>query len=390
MNRVLARIAPPPATMPRRLLLLVTDLQRGGTPTVVRELATRLRTPDQHVEVACLAPPGPVAAEIGAAGIAVTSFGATRPTQLPAVVRRLRRLVRDRQIDTVFSFLVHANATAALASRRLRGVRFLQAIQTVQYRPRWHWWVQRWASRYAEKVVCPSSAVAEVARTRCRVPDGKVVVIPNAVDPDDYPRVEVFTGPTVRVGFLGRLDPVKHVNLFVDNMGWTDPGYTGHIFGDGPERGKIERQIARSADFDPLFDVRHRVFLRGPVDRPQEALSQMDVMMFPSLGEGFGLVLIEAMASGVPVVAWNVGGVSDVIEDEVNGFAVEFGSAQHPYRDLAPRVREIANDPALRQRFIDNGLRTVREKFSWPVVLPRYRELIGPGGSIRADTEPRP
>src|SRR4051812_48473594 len=107
--------------MPRRILLLITDLQIGGTPTVVRELATRLNDPagGVHVEVACLSKWGPVADQIRDAGVTVTALDATRSSQLPAVVGRLRRLVREHSIDTVFSFLFHANAVAALASRRL-------------------------------------------------------------------------------------------------------------------------------------------------------------------------------------------------------------------------------------------------------------------------------
>ena len=126
--------------MPRRILLFVTDLEIGGTPTVVRELATRLNDPPHvEIEVACLKGWGPVAGQIRDAGIPVTAFGVTSPLQLPRAVRQLRALVRERSIDTVFSFLVHANVVAGLASRHLDGVRVLQSIQTIQIKPRWHW-----------------------------------------------------------------------------------------------------------------------------------------------------------------------------------------------------------------------------------------------------------
>src|SRR5437868_7944563 len=136
--------------MPRRILLLITDLEIGGTPTVVRELAIRLRREtDAHVEVACLSKWGPVADQLRDAGVAVTAFGAMRVWRLPSVVRQLRTLVREKSIDTVFSFLIHANTVAALASRRLEGVRFFQSIQTTQPNPRWHWCVQRWVQSCA-------------------------------------------------------------------------------------------------------------------------------------------------------------------------------------------------------------------------------------------------
>src|SRR5690554_2355628 len=115
----------------RRILLLITDLRIGGTPTVVRELSIRLaQLPDVQVEVACLTPWGPVADQIAAAGVRVTALDADDLYDLPAVVARLVRLVTDRDIDTVFSFLIHANTVAAGASRFLEGVRFLQSIQT--------------------------------------------------------------------------------------------------------------------------------------------------------------------------------------------------------------------------------------------------------------------
>jgi len=117
----------------RRILLLITDLEIGGTPTVVRELATRLHDPATgvHVEVACLAKWGPVADLIKAAGVTVTALNARGSRELFRTTSRLRELAREHRIDTVFSFLVHANFIAARASRKLPGVRFLQSIQTV-------------------------------------------------------------------------------------------------------------------------------------------------------------------------------------------------------------------------------------------------------------------
>jgi glycosyltransferase involved in cell wall biosynthesis len=356
--------------LPRRILLLVTDLEVGGTPTVVRELAVRLHSPPAvEVEVACLAGRGPVAGQIEAAGIPVTAIGARGARDLPAAVRRGRELVRGRGIDTVFSFLVHANVVAALASRKLRGVRFLQSIQTVQARPRWHWWVQRGVQRYAEKIVVPSSAVARVARERCGVPDEKIVVIPNAIDPDEFPRVPVFHRKPIRVGFLGRLDPVKNLHLFVRCLAWIKGrgDVEGHVFGEGPMRPRLEREIVKRG-------MAGRIFLRGAVGRPQEALREMDVLLFPSAAEGFGLVVIEAMAGGVPVVALARGGVTDVVRHGVNAVAVD---PKCTYHELARGLERVLGDAALRERIIAGGLATVRERFRWEVVLPQYRELLG-------------
>jgi Glycosyltransferase Family 4 len=148
---------------------------------VVRELAIRLNSSEMHVEVACLATWGPVADQLREAGVEVTALDAGSAMDW-RVLPRFVKLVREHRIDTVFSFLVHANVVAAIGSLFLREVRFIQSIQTTQPNPRWHWKVQAIAAEFAEKVVVPSESVGRVARERSSIPAGMVVVVPNAVD----------------------------------------------------------------------------------------------------------------------------------------------------------------------------------------------------------------
>lgn len=358
--------------MKQRILLFNTDLELGGTPTVVREIATRLSaTGDTDIEVACLAGAGPVADQLRSAGVAVTAFDCTSSGQLFSAVEQLQALVRDRSITTVFSFLIHANTVAALASRKLPGVRFLQSIQTIQPKPRWHWWLQAMIHRRAERIVVPSSVVAEVAEQRCGIERAQIEVIPNAVDPAEFPRVEVFAQPKLRLGYLGRLDSAKSPALLVEALRHLDdPTMELHYFGDGPARFEINGAIVRNG-------LKSRAFVHGPVAKPQVALKQIDVLCLPSWVEGFGLVLIEAMASGVPVIACDAGGVRDVIVHEENGLLVR--DRKHAASEFANCVERLRNDDALRAAIAESGLATVREKFSWDRVIQQYKSLLQVG-----------
>ncbi len=354
--------------MQRRILLLITDLEIGGTPTVVRELATRLHRPDEgvHVEVACLSKCGPVADQIRTAGVPVTALGATRSWQLPGVVRRLIRLVRHNRVDTVFSFLIHANAAAAAAKPFCSGVRFIQSIQTTQAEPRWHWRVQRAVHLAAEKVVVPSKSVADIAQKWSDVPVEKLVVIPNAIEPNDFaPAPNPPPGGPFKVGFIGRLDPIKRVPLLVEALALLEEAFHLEVYGEGPERVTIERRARE-------LGVAGRVTLHGAVTGPQAALANLHVLALPSAAEGFGLVLIEAMAAGVPVVAADVAGIRDVVRHEYNGLLVD-PTRRHTFRTLL--FGAVVMD-GLRRSLVENGLRTVREQFSWGVVLPQYRRLL--------------
>jgi glycosyltransferase involved in cell wall biosynthesis len=355
--------------MSRRLLLLNTDLEIGGTPTVVRELALRLRSAGAEVEVACLGALGPVGRELQSAGVMVTPLNAASRFDL-AVLPRLISLLERRRIDTVLSFLMHANAMAALAHiwrRTGAAERWFQSIQTTQPTPHWHWRVQAMAARSAEKIIVPSPSVAQRAREWADVPGEKIVVIPNAIDCElRAPHVHAGLGEELRIGFIGRLDPVKRIGDLVAATARLGADYRLDIYGEGAERGQIERQIT-------ALGIGERVKLHGTVPRSREALAMMDVLVLPSSAEGFGLVLIEAMAAGVPVVATDAPGIRDVVSDGNTGLLVPIGDVEK----LAAAIRSVREDPAAWRVRIEKARREVEERYTWSRVIPMYRAALG-------------
>lgn len=366
----------------RKILLLITDLQIGGTPTVVRELAVRLhRPPGVVVEVACLAGWGPVADQLARRGIKVTPLDASGIFDGAGVLRRLKRLIRRRGYDTVFSFLMHANALAAAAALRLPDLRYFQSIQTTQRRPRWHWLVQSVAQRKAERVVVPSPSVAETARKWAKLPFGKLVVIPNAVEMSDFSDMPMPAEPhrPVRVGFIGRLDPIKRIPDLLEAVRLLGDDSRLEIFGEGSERSKLEGIVERDG-------LQSRVKFHGAIDRPRTALAQIDLLVLPSAAEGFGLVLIEAMAAGVPVVATNVQGIRDVVQDGQSGLLTPVASP----RQLAGNILRLIEDSNLRRGLVAAGRADVAARFTWERVLPLYRTLLGLPQEDEAGLQPSP
>lgn len=352
-----------------RILLLITDLELGGTPTVVRELALRLRA-IAEIEVACLSKWGPVAEQLQDAGLTVTALGAAGAFDL-SILPRFVRLLRERRFNTVFSFLVHANAVAAVASLWGRDVRWIQSIQTSQPWPRWHWLVQRIVHRSADVVVVPSVSVARCAQDWSNIPADKILVIPNAIDLADYANAQ-SPAPAgdprpYPITFLGRLDPIKDVPTLVHAVALLGPMMPVHlhIYGQGADRARIEREVADRQLMD-------RVTLHGAIARPQTALAGSGLLVLPSLAEGFGLVLIEAMAAGVPVIGTDVPGICDVVRQGETGVLVPPSNAPA----LARAIAHVVEDRPTRDRLIANAARDVRERFTWDAVMPRYRSLL--------------
>lgn len=353
----------------RRILLLVTDLEIGGTPVIVRELALRLHAPPRAVvDVACLARRGSVADQIESGGVRVTPLNASSRLDL-TVLPRLARLIRDEQCDTVFSFLLHANVAAAGVAPFFPAVRFLQSIQTTQPTPRWHWLLQSFIHPAAARVVVPSPSVARVAADWADVPSSKLLVIANAIDPRDFDfECQSYSqGPddVVPIGFIGRLDPIKRIPDLLQALRLLGNHVHLHVFGEGSERPMLER-------FAGTLHLERRVTLHGAVGRPQEALQQIKLLVLPSAFEGFGIVLIEAMAAGVPVVATDAPGIRDVV---INGHT---GILVPPYSPgaLARAINRVLEDVDLRMRLVARGRQDVIRRFSWDTVLPQYRALL--------------
>lgn len=354
-----------------RLLLLVTDLEIGGTPTVVRELALRLKAAGKDVQVACLGGDGPVAAEIRQAGINATALHAKGVWDF-AVFKRLGRFIDAGGFDTVFSFLVHANVAAALVARKRKQICWIQSIQTTQPRPRWHWLAQQWAAGRARQIVVPSPSVAQRATAVCGINPSKIVTIPNAVNPADFPQ-STQPGRDTRpfpIGFIGRLDPVKGLPTLLSVMPSMRNRVHLHIFGQGQQQKYLESVIAVS-------NLSDAVTLHGAIARPQVALQRIGMLILPSFAEGFGLVLIEAMAAGVPVIGRDAPGIRDVIEHEKNGLL--FGQG---YLPLDQTIDRLLGDRSLQQRLIEGGHASVTARYTWEAVLPAYLQLLEQGSNV--------
>ncbi len=155
----------------------------------------------------------------------------------------------------------------------------------------------------------------------------------------------------IYVGRLSAEKQIDHLKAALDQV----PGTRLALIGQGPARQSLEKRFAGT----------HTVFI-GHLEG--EALSQAyasaDVCVFPSAIESFGLVVIEALAAGLPVVAARVGGVSDIIREGENGYTFETGDIS----GLVAGVRKTVADEAQRKR-MSVAARAFAETQSWPAMM---------------------
>jgi glycosyltransferase involved in cell wall biosynthesis len=173
-----------------------------------------------------------------------------------------------------------------------------------------------------------------------------------------------------RLLFVARLTELKGVSVLLEALAAVikaHPGTQLTIIGDGPGRDRFE-QLTRDLGLDQA------VTFAGYLSQTEvtEHLAGTDVFVLPSYAEGVPVTLMEALGSGVPVVATQVGGVSELVKHGHNGFIVRPGDPD----ELAERVCQLLAEPELRQQFGAAGRALVAEEFATPTEAARLHTLF--------------
>lgn len=216
--------------------------------------------------------------------------------------------------------------------------------------------------------------ISEAARQRLRqagVDEGRIRLIRNGVDLESFqPAGRRTWNGAGRIVFAGRLDAVKRPLLLADIARVLLKRHTGDfrfiIAGDGEEEPALRGRL-KDAGIAHLFD------LMGYVPDLAPVFATADLVVIPSRSEGIPLVLLQALASGKPVVASNVGAIGEVL-DESCGFLVDVKKGEA--EEFAERIQILLEDPGLRETMGMNGRRKVEADYDRAQSQRMYRELF--------------
>jgi glycogen synthase len=314
------------------------------------------------------------------------------------MLRAGEALAEERSYDLIHGhdWLV-ANACAALAERL--GVPFLTTIHATEH-GRHQGWVQdqpqshihaveRWMAQRADSVITCSHYMRGHVADIFDIDEGRITVIPNGIDPRDLRPVDdlqtlraKFAEPHERLVLLvGRLVYEKGFQLALDAL----PGVIERVgdvrflvAGSGTHEAELKAQAER------LGLTEHGVFLGWIGDDALHSLYRIaDLCVVPSLYEPFGLVALEAMASGCPCIVADTGGLREVVPsgDRV-GLRFNGGDAEH----LGVMIERLLIDHDLRDRLVAEASEHVLS-FDWSDVAQRtrgiYRQLAGDQEEVR-------
>lgn len=208
-------------------------------------------------------------------------------------------------------------------------------------------------------------------------PGRPVHVIPNFVDSNtfrpgrDPDRRALLAAPHEKIILhISNFRPVKNVSTVVRVFAEVLATMPVRLLlvGDGPERIPVERQVEE-------MGIGSAVSFLGSQEYVEEILPHVDAFLLPSLHESFGLAALEAMASGVPVVATDQGGPREVVVDGECGFL----RAPHDLEGMTEALRRILIDPALARAMGEAGVKRSREVFHPDRIVPEYLRVYRDG-----------
>ncbi len=346
-----------------KVLQVSTHVNIGGIGNYILSLSGALK--GKGIEVVASSSGGDLEDEFKKIGIPHRHLDIMTKSELsPKVLKsvfEITRLIKEEGIDIIHAHTRVSQVVSFFASR-MTGAPYVTTCHGF-FKTRFRKIFDTWG----ERVIAISDAVREHLKSDLGVSEDRIDLIYSGVDParfaKEYSPEEITSikrsmglksGPVV--GTIGRLSPVKGQRFLVRAMKdviHQRPNAQTLIVGDGDEGASL-RKLARSLDIE---DSVH--FLHSTLDTAR-VLAVMDIFVFPSVKEGLGIALLEALASGRPCVASNVGGIGDIIENGSNGMLVTVEDSAA----IRNAILLLLADEALRKSMSKRGSILVREKFS--------------------------
>lgn len=354
---------------PINLFLMINTFEVGGSERQFVQLAQALRAPAFRVDLGC----------VNRRGVLADQFGETPQFPLGGSLFgwkslrariNLKRHLRTRGIQVAHAFDFYANLTlipaawfsgvpVIIGSHRQLG----DLMSAAQFR------AQAAAFHWCDAVVCNSQAAADRLEA-AGIRREKLAVIGNALPASAFesapPLLPKRTG-ALRVGMVARMNAryKNHAGFLriAARIHQHLPQFEFLLVGDGPLRPELEQQAASMGLADCV------IFLGDRRDIPN-VMASMDLAVLTSESESLSNVILEAMAARLPVVAYNVGGNSELVNEQRGALV----SAENE-NDFASAICRILSDGNLRKQQGENGFRFVKERFSADQVRRRYEDL---------------
>ncbi|MFX0067609.1 MAG: glycosyltransferase family 4 protein [Candidatus Hodarchaeota archaeon] len=322
-------------------------------------------------------------------GININRMGIPHPhthralSTLPAYFIRsslTKKSLRENRIDIIDANTYIPCFSAALLSRMLR-IPFVVTFHDIY----WGDWIKslgRWWSQLLGPIIefvvgkLPHSKIITVSNTSKKkihrilnIPKDHITVIPNGIDLSLFRSIEKKTPSEPTIIYVGRLVPHKNVDNLLEAFKIIKkelPSARLKIIGSGENRKALEQRAIE-------LGIKDSTSFYGYIPDYKSLIAEMSnssIFVQPSTIEGFGMVLIEAMAARLPVVAYDLQAYRDFAKHKYNAILIEPKNVEK----LAEAIIDVLRDSSLRKKLVDNGYRTAC-KYDWSRIAEKLLQV---------------
>lgn len=369
-------------TKKTKILYLFVHLNYGGAEVGLFTTLKNINRDEFDCIIVSIEKKGAIGEEIEKIGFKVMYLNDNARLFNLALIGKIWGLLKEMNPDILHTSLFYANFLGRMAAFSARPKAIITEERSMYTEKRfYHVFIDKILSRFTDKIIVCSNSVLDFTVRQEGISRDKFYLIYNAIDAQRFDikeskeqlRVKYgFSDSDFIVGSVGSVISKKgHIYLIKSavDLNATIPNLKVVIIGDGADKDGLMRLSGALMLKDII------VFLGVRKDIPQ-LMKIMDVFVLPSLQEGFPRTLVEAMYTGLPVVASNLSGIPEIVTDGQNGFLA-------PPRDsiaIRDRISDLYNQPELRSKFKTNARRTVETGFMPDYHINRleglYRGLI--------------
>jgi len=297
---------------------------------------------------------------------------------------KLSGIIREKKSQIIHAH-ISRNLSTIILGKKIAGQGKLIFTNHVDTRLRKKDIFHRWVYGNTSRIITVSEDMKKHMLDYSPVVEEKIETIYNGITVDEFQN-GYFDREKIRkkyslkdeqivIGCVGRITSVKNQELLIraaPQILRTFPD-TLFLFAGSEDRDKYGKGYQQFLiDLSEKLGIENYVQFTGFVNDVAELIPLFDVLVLTTLKESFGLVLIEAMAGGIPVVASRAGGVPEIIEENINGKMYEPGNKD----DLVRCVTEILRDEEKRKKMGRCARETVRDKFDFQKTISSYEEVF--------------
>ncbi len=352
----------------KKIVHIIDGLGIGGAERLLFDVVTRLNTDQFEVSVMSLLKDvkekQPLHSRLEEAGIQVTLV--PKKSKLGfGLAKKIASELRKQDADIVHTHLFAADVWGTQAAQ-LAGVPVV--LSTEHNINKDEGWLKHKmkcrARKYVGGIIAISDAVEQYVQSNCST-SVPITQIANGIDLDRFQNAsknkQSTTPPTIAI--IARLVDQKGHEQLLRALPYVMQSYHCEIIGDGPLRPSLEALAS-------TLGLNDKVTFRGAINDIAQEYAHIDIVAIPSIWEGFGLVAVEAMATGCVVIASNVDGLQEIIEQEQSGLLVDFTDPAI----AATAIETVLEDAQLRERCIEGG-RVRAQQFSIETVVQKLEAL---------------